>query len=157
MLREIKSDGTRRNMACYHDPLMVRFIQSLARLDRRDLAVTSIDDADAVTVRFSPTDGSAEKAITIPLAPEIAKLKQTAISMHGCPTIGYEMGPSYNQWFSNCFGKDVELIFVGHNRWKVLGNLSPNAAPTSGVLPSILSTISSVAGLAKPAIEDGHE
>lgn len=36
------------------------------------------------------------------------------------------LGPTYNSWFSKCFGLDVELLYVGQNRRKVLGNLSPN-------------------------------
>lgn len=121
MIREIKEDGSRRNMACYHDPLMIRFIPEL----------TTLDGAAAIRVVFWPTntdDAEANKRdIVIPLEPDVASLQGTNIAMHGSPTTGYEMGEKYNKWFSECFGQNVELVYVGQNRRQVLGNLSPNA------------------------------
>jgi hypothetical protein len=121
MIREIKPDGTRRNMACYHDPIMVRFVPEF----------TTLDGAAAIKVVFWPTDTEDAAAntrdIAFPLEPDVSTLKETKIAMHGSPTTGYEVGEKYNKCFSECFGQDVELIYVGQNRRQVLGNLSPNA------------------------------
>lgn len=144
MIREVKEDGTRRNMACYHDPLMVRFLPEIVK----------IDGATALKVVFWPKDSNEEadtKAITFPLEPDVSVLRETNIAMHGSPTTGYEMGENCNKWFSECFGRNVELIYVGQNRRQVLGNLSPNAGSVVGSrngsgswMQSIGSAISSV-------------
>lgn len=123
-------------MACYHDPLMVRFIPSLT-------------DPEAFMVQFFPTDGSPGRNTIIPLLPDVSELRAVEIAMHGSPTTGYDMGVKYNAFFSECFGKDVELIYVGSNRRQVLGNLSPNAAAPSqntSLISSISDAISNLTG-----------
>ncbi|USW51606.1 Putative molybdenum cofactor sulfurase, pyruvate kinase-like, insert domain superfamily [Septoria linicola] len=138
MLREVQADVTRRNMACYHDPIMVRFIPTFAASDGS--SVVSDLDADSFSVKFLPIDGSDEKEILIPLVPDTSALQHAEIAMHGSATMGYNMGGRYNQWFSECFGKKVELIYVGTNRRKAFGNLSPNTTlPSSTGIEATLS------------------
>lgn len=66
------------------------------------------------------------KEIVMPLEHDTCVPKETKIATHGSPTTGYEMGEKYNKCFSECFGQDVELVYMGQNRRQVLRNLSPN-------------------------------
>ncbi|KAB8360910.1 hypothetical protein FH972_024643 [Carpinus fangiana] len=79
-----------------------------------------------MTVTFHPPDGNHSKTKDIRLVPDVQALDEIDISMHGSPTTGYHMGSDCSDWFSSCFGYDVELLYVGANRREVLGNLSPN-------------------------------
>lgn len=81
MLREIKEDGTRRNMACYHDPLMVRFLPEF-------------DGDGTIKIRFHHVGAEQGKTteLSVPLMPDTTQLKKTKISMHGSETMGYDMG-----------------------------------------------------------------
>ena len=129
-------------MACYHDPIMVRFLPEF----------TTFNEAPGLKVVFWPTDSNDKartKSTTFSLEPEVSSLNETKIAMHGSPTTGYDMGEEYNKWFSDCIGKNVELVYVGQNWRQVLGNLSPNAGSMGGSgsgswAQSISSAISSV-------------
>ncbi|KAF2167762.1 hypothetical protein M409DRAFT_21913 [Zasmidium cellare ATCC 36951] len=160
MLREIKEDGSRKNMGCYHVPLMARFVPEFASLDSNGKV------NDAIRVSFSPTSQDTENQteILIPLEPDVSKLKETTIAMHGSPCTGYEVGEQYNEWFTKCFGFDVELIYVGVNRRTVLGNLSPNEQQKESTTSSWMSTItnslpgiSSISSNANEHTENHHE
>lgn len=72
--------------------------------------------------------GSTEKKIwEVPLEPETEGLDTMEITMHSSPTKGYNMGQHYNQWFSECFGYEVVLLYLGENSREVLGNMAPAA------------------------------
>ncbi|KIW98388.1 uncharacterized protein Z519_00048 [Cladophialophora bantiana CBS 173.52] len=64
----------------------------------------------------------------VPLSPETAGLKEVEVTMHSSPCIGYDMGEDYNGWFSERFGYEVKLLYIGGNKRKVLGNMPPNVA-----------------------------
>lgn len=145
MLRELRADGSRKNMGCYHVPKMTRFVPEFASWNPTSTQI------DAIKVTFSPTaeDTEDRTEILIPLEPDIRKLEKTEISMHGSPCTGYEVGEEYNAWFSECFGLDVELIYIGTNRREVLGNLSPNGqvnqhASSSSWMSTIANNLPSV-------------
>jgi uncharacterized protein YcbX len=70
-----------------------------------------------------PVDSS---SLTIPLDPPTESLKEIKVNMHHSPTIGYDLGSKYNDWFSARFGYDVRLLYIGDNKRLVLGNMSPN-------------------------------
>ena len=76
---------------------------------------------------LQPKGVTDSKRLVVPLEPDTANLKETHICMHGSETTGYDTGKPYNEWFSECLGLDVELLYVGLNRRRVLGNLSPNS------------------------------
>ncbi|CEJ60894.1 hypothetical protein PMG11_09448 [Penicillium brasilianum] len=73
----------------------------------------------------SESDKSKSKRLEIPLEPETNNLKAFTVAMHQSPTTGYDMGSSYNDWFSTCFGYPVVLAYLGTNTRSVLGTLAP--------------------------------
>ena len=78
---------------------------------------------------FSP-DHSEDSSIEIPLEPDVASLglAKEHIMMYSSPTTGYDMGESYNQWFSERLGYKVLMIYIGENRREVLGGMPPKVA-----------------------------
>lgn len=73
----------------------------------------------------SKSESEGPKRLEIPLEPETKKLKPFTVMMHQSPTTGYDMGSSYNDWFSACFGYPVVLAYLGSNTRSVLGTLAP--------------------------------
>lgn len=92
-----------------------------------------------ITVTFSPPDGE-KKTITIPLQPDTEGLEKFDVNMHNSPTQARNMGPKYNDWFSQCFGFPVVFTYVGENLRPVLFSKSANSQPTNPS-SSWLSTI----------------
>ncbi|KIX94295.1 uncharacterized protein Z520_10005 [Fonsecaea multimorphosa CBS 102226] len=66
--------------------------------------------------------------LQVPLSPDTAGLDEVEVTMHSSPCIGYDMGEEYNRWFSERFGYEVKLLYIGANKRKVLGNMPPNVA-----------------------------
>lgn len=66
--------------------------------------------------------------LEIDLAPDTHGLDKFEVTMHSSPTTSYDMGPRYNDWFSERFGYRVKLLYIGENRRKVLGNIPPSIA-----------------------------
>lgn len=160
-----------KNMAVPDFPEMTLFMTELV------LPSSSNDNDGKVIVRYNPpTDPEAAKTgknckesrtIEIPLEPDVSALDAMEIVMHNSGTTGYIMGSRYNDWFSECFGFEVLLAYIGQNRRKVLGSMSPSAQNSrnnttanrkaSGWLSSITSSIPSIAGFGgaqKEEIED---
>lgn len=103
----------------------------------------SIDPSNVTfTVTYSPPDGGS-KSLEIQLEPEVAHLEEMDVRLHQSPAKAYKMPERVNAWFSECFGYQVMLAYLGPNRRPVLGNLSPNAAQNGGVTTS--SWLSSIA------------
>jgi uncharacterized protein YcbX len=63
--------------------------------------------------------------LVIALDPETQDLTEIEINMHYSPVMGYDMGAKYNTWFSERFGYEVKLVYIGGNHRKVLGNVPP--------------------------------
>ncbi|EAT89918.1 hypothetical protein SNOG_03187 [Parastagonospora nodorum SN15] len=84
--------------------------------------ITGYNDADGslrITFRaFGNT--SAEKSVTIPLNPDTSKLEPYEVNLHSSPASGYKMPAHYNAWFSECFGYEVMLVYLGANTRAVL-------------------------------------
>ena len=97
--------------------------------------------AKTFTVTYSPPNGDS-KTLEIPLEPDVTCLESMDVSLHKSPTKAYKMSEQVNAWFSSCFGYNVILAYIGPNHRPVLGNLSPNAAPTKS--PASQSWLSSV-------------
>jgi uncharacterized protein YcbX len=102
-----------------------------------------------------------DESLEVELAPDTQELGEFAITMHSSPTTGYDMGSKHNDWFSERFGYQVKLLYIGENRRKVLGNMPPSvtgrqrdevsqtagsAGSGSSWLSSIASTTSTVVG-----------
>lgn len=81
-----------------------------------------------VIVTYHSPGQTQGRDIEIPLQPETTSLEVVDVVMHSSPTKAYDMGSQYNRWFSECFGYEVVLVYLGENLRPVLGNLSPNAA-----------------------------
>jgi uncharacterized protein YcbX len=79
-----------------------------------------------LTVSYRPP-GATEDAgmhLDIPLEPsDFRKLEKVSVRLHSSPTVAYDLGQRYNQWFSDILGFPVVLAYWGENPRKVLGNL----------------------------------
>ncbi|KAJ4303368.1 hypothetical protein N0V90_002261 [Kalmusia sp. IMI 367209] len=87
--------------------------------------LTSIDDGRdgkrSLKVTFRAF-GNEEKTRTldVPLQPDTEKLEPFNVDMHGSPTAAFKMPHEYNSWFTDCFGYEVVLVYLGDNKRRVL-------------------------------------
>ena len=65
------------------------------------------------------------KSLTVPLSPNTNDLEPMEIIMHSSPTMAYNMGSEYNDWFSSCLGYNVVLSYIGPHQRKVLMSTTP--------------------------------
>lgn len=112
MLLQKTADGY-KNMAVSRYPEMTQFLQDM--------------DNENVTVTYKAYgDAEKETSLTIPLSPDVEKLEPFDIDMHSSPTPAFLMPEKYSIWFSECFGYDVILAYIGGNRRAVLfQNMQP--------------------------------
>jgi len=84
-----------------------------------------------ITYRKPGPPETSPPTLKIPLEPkDLSSLEKLNIDMHYSPTVAYNMGSKYNDWFSECFGFKVVLAYWGGNPRLVLGNLpSPPQSP----------------------------
>ncbi|KAK6409114.1 hypothetical protein LTR95_018349 [Oleoguttula sp. CCFEE 5521] len=119
MLLEVKKgeDGstTLRNMAIAHDPRGSRFFPTLHQ-------PSDYNAKDGkITVTFKPPPGEGvEKTLEIPLEPSTEGLEVNEVTMHKSPTKAYQMSAEYCRWFSDCFGYEVILVYLGEHLRPVL-------------------------------------
>lgn len=117
-----------KNMHVSDFPEMCLFTTELIYPDR------DVPDSGKIIVTYNPpadtSDGSKTepRTLDVPLEHPYAHLSTIDVKMHYSPTKGYNMGDTYNSWFSACFGYDVILVDSGRNRREILGNVPPNAA-----------------------------
>ena len=122
-------NGSLENMTITYWPELALFLQSI------DLSSLTL------TVTYNPPDARS-KSLEIQLEPEVAHLELLDVRLHQSPAKAYRMPEKINAWFSECFGCDVMLAYIGLNRRPVLGNLSPNVKQIGGAgSKSWLSTI----------------
>ncbi|PVH94390.1 MOSC-domain-containing protein [Periconia macrospinosa] len=140
MLRKITPEG-HQNMTVGHFPEMTRFL-TLMKLDE--------SGNGSIEVTFKPGDQSSHtRTLEIPLSPDIQKLEPIDINMHGSPTKAFQMQDLYNKWFSECFGYQVELAYLGDNKRGIL--FQDMLAPSPNTwLPSSMAKKSALPE--KPAI-----
>lgn len=82
---------------------------------------------EAFTVEYSgPEDSLPTKTISIPLVPETGGLETVDVEMHSSPTKAYDMGKEYSAWFTEQFGFEVILAYIGSRRRPVLGSFLPS-------------------------------
>ncbi|KAL4734323.1 serine hydroxymethyltransferase-domain-containing protein [Aspergillus similis] len=125
-----KGEITLKNMHIPHFPEMSLFRTELLELgsgDKGRIRVTYHPPGSESTEQVNATGyGKEEEALHIPLKPDTRGLEQLAVVMHRSPTKGYNMGPKYNEWFSERFGYDVVLAYLGHGNGRaVLGTFAP--------------------------------
>lgn len=100
-------------MAVSRYPEMTQFLQEI--------------DNDTIIVNYRAF-GNAEKIKTlkIPLVPDSEKLEPFDVNLHNSPTAAFRMPEKYNAWFSECFGYEVVLVYLGDNKRAVLfENMQP--------------------------------
>jgi uncharacterized protein YcbX len=99
-------------MAVSKQPEMTQFFQEIE-------GYNDTDGSLRITFRaFGNT--SAEKSLTIPLTPDVAKLEPYEVTLHNSPTPAFRMPTKYNDWFTSCFGYEVMLVYLGTNTRPVL-------------------------------------
>lgn len=141
MLLKVDADGRLVNMHVDRFPQMTLFLTDIVFPDE------NLKQSGKILVTFRPPKGSVDgvKTLDIPLEPSVDALKTIDVVMHSSPTKAYDMGTQYNLWFSDCFGFDVVLAYIGKNRRPVLGNMPPSAAANkpaqSGWLSSVAKTV----------------
>lgn len=121
-----------------------------------------------VTYHPPPDSGDEQgvRKLEVPLQPDVDGLGVVNIELFGSPTKAYGMGAEYNAWFSNCFGFEVELSYLGPgNTRRVMGNMNVNttdATPPAaedqqksnaggGWLSTLSNSISYISGTSQPA------
>ena len=107
------------------------------------------EQATTVRVTFTPPGDRPTKSIDVPLQPETTQLSIIDIEMHRSPTQAYQMVDKYNQWFTDCFGFEVILAYLGENRRPALGTFTASAvrrqeAKNGGWLSNLSSMIPSI-------------
>lgn len=141
------ADAGTENMTVTYWPELVLFVQSIE------------ESAGTFTVTYSPPNELDKKSVDIPLEPDIIALEPIDTVLHGSPTKAYKMYETVNQWFTDCLGQEVMLVYLGSNRRPVLGNLSPNAGSTakSGAQSWLTTLTSSIPNIVqtKSINEDG--
>lgn len=75
---------------------------------------------------LAPPAASQKTTLQVPLKPEYAKLQKVTVDFNNSPTTAYDMGPEYAKWFSECFGWECILAYIGDGHREVLGSISPN-------------------------------
>lgn len=100
-----------------------------------------------IIVTYTPPSDSPDpspRTIDVPLEPEYTSLPNVAVKMHSSPTQGYNMGPTFNTWFSACFGFDVILAYIGDNRREILGNMPPGTTKSTAAVQASASWLSTL-------------
>jgi uncharacterized protein YcbX len=104
---------------------------------------TSIQ-GNILTVSYRPPGTTEAEAnhIEIPLEPpNLKKLGRVGVNMHFSPTIAFDIGQPYNEWFSEMFGFKVILAYWGGNPRHVLGNLPGKPTNVSSKPKSHISSL----------------
>ncbi|KAK5954714.1 hypothetical protein OHC33_004438 [Knufia fluminis] len=118
-----------KNMHVPHFPSMCLFTTEFA---------PNSEDPDKVLVRFGldhvfdqpERKLSGNEVLEVPIRPDVAGLKSVEYKLHTSVARGYVMPDEICRWFSERFGFEVRLNYVGLNKREVLGNLNPNAPRT---------------------------
>lgn len=174
MLQRVEGD---KSMHVPHFPSMCLFTTE----------ISPTENPEKILVRFGlnhtfdkpdqklPDEG---KVLEVPLRPDVKTLKQTSVLMHSAPTNAFVMPEETCKWFSDRFGFEVRLLYIGLNKRHVLGQLNPNAprayvgdgdprdtamSPSGGWLDglktglgNVVSTVASYTGVdAFKGVEDG--
>ena len=126
MLLKVNEDGSLANMHVSKLPWMGLF--------RNKIIYPTEDKPDGgeIITIFQPPGDEKTTELTIPLQPAYQDLDTVDVNMHNSPMTAYNMGPKYNEWFSDCFKYPVILAYVGDKKRKVLGNLPPAVAAQQG-------------------------
>ena len=130
MLHKILPDGGGvNNMHVPNFPIMTRFLTEIIFPEDDEQ-----EKGGRVVVTYDPPteENGDRKTLEIPLHPDVEGLEIMDIDLQKSPTKAYNMGETYNAWFSSRFGFDVILSYLGsNNQRRVLGNFNPNTTDAS--------------------------
>lgn len=111
MLLHVTPQG-HTNMAVSRYPEMTQFLTSIHAGEHGE-AILQVDYRG-----FGKPENA--KSTRIPLRPDTKNLLPFNVDMHQSPTAAFEMPRECSTWFSECFGYDVVLVYLGENKRKVL-------------------------------------
>jgi hypothetical protein len=111
MLLKATPEGL-KPMAVSRDTEMTQFHQEISGYNTPDGKLTITFRAIGNTEK--------EKSLTIPLSPNTEKLTVLDVELERSPTSAYKMPQEHSDWFSACFGYDVQLVYLGSNTRAVL-------------------------------------
>ena len=118
----VKQAPKQRKMQVSEFPEMCLFLTSIVYPTKQN------PDSGKIIVTYMKPGSTEQRFLEVPLEPEIKGLGKMEITLHSSPTNAYNMGQKYNQWFSECFGYEVILAYIGENKRELLGNLAPAVA-----------------------------
>ncbi|PGG97457.1 hypothetical protein GX51_07321 [Blastomyces parvus] len=135
MLLKVQPDKSLKNMQVCHIQQMALFTTDV--IFPSETAEGAVAEEGRIVVKYQAPIGHPDrdvaKELEIPLEPtDLRSLKVLEVDMYNSKTKAYDMGKKYSDWFSECFGFDVVLAYLGGNRRPVLGNIPPNAAAKNG-------------------------
>ena len=110
-------------------------------------------DESLVGVTYQGPNGSKHEQIEIPLRPDVQTLEALDMELHRSPTKAYNMGFRYNDWFSEQFGFETMLVYIGPHLRPILGNLAPAKQNTSSWFSSVANQIPLLGSAWAPAKE----
>ena len=100
-----------------------------------------------LTITFNPPQGD-QSTISLPLVPDTSDLDIFQVNMHSSATPSYNMGPAYNDWFSNHFGFSVVFVYLGQYQRQVLFSTTNSKPASESWFSSITNAIPpSITGL----------
>ncbi|EXJ88354.1 hypothetical protein A1O1_05284 [Capronia coronata CBS 617.96] len=73
------------------------------------------------------SDNQTQNQTRFPVKPDLTALKTIEVSLHGSPTLAYDMGDEQASFFSRHLGFDVRLTYIGPNSRAVLGSIAPHS------------------------------
>ena len=148
MLFRVKEDGELAKLQLSSHPQCALFEQ---RIDGDSVFVRYHTPAEPL-VPFRPAQ---QTELEVPLEPDAEQLETIQITLHNSPaSVAYRMGQPYDDWFSDCFGFDTILVYIGDGRRPILGSAilpppyhQPAQEEKRGWLSSIASYVTGPAGL----------
>jgi uncharacterized protein YcbX len=74
------------------------------------------------TTPVVPAQPEMSVPLRMPLEPDVANLERIDVNLHGSKASrAYLMGGEVKTWFSACFGREVEVVYLGDGAREVLG------------------------------------
>ncbi|KIV84156.1 hypothetical protein PV11_06126 [Exophiala sideris] len=91
----------------------------------RNVIVTWTGDHHDESTEKSWTNSNNQ--IRFPLQPDLQGLRQIQVELHGSPTLAYDMGERFTEYFSRYLDCEVRLVYIGQNSRTVLGSIAPHS------------------------------
>ncbi|KAF2115534.1 MOSC domain-containing protein [Lophiotrema nucula] len=134
MLLKVKDDGSYQNMHVGAGfPQMTLFLTNISPLE------TDGNSVGLIHVDYKPPKPAESRSMKVPLRPSTENLHAIEVNMHNSPCKAFKMPAEYSRWFSDCFGFDVILAYLGDNLRTVrFEEMKPSQG---GWISSISSTI----------------